>query len=38
LAADLELGLLVLAGKWSIDSMTIEERFAEPSLGWIGKR
>ena len=30
--------VLVLAGKWSIDPMTIEKRFTEPSTGWIGKR
>jgi hypothetical protein len=29
--------VLVLAGKWSIDPMTIEERFTEPSTGWTGK-
>ena len=30
--------VLVLAGKWAIDPMTIEKRFTEPSTGWIGKR
>ena len=33
-----EGAVLVLAGTWSIDPMTIEKRFTEPSLGWIGKR
>lgn len=32
-----EATVLALAGVWSIDPMTIEERFTEPSTGWVGK-
>jgi len=29
--------VLVLAGRGSLDPITTEDRFTEPSTGWIGK-
>lgn len=33
-----ESTVLVLAGRWSLDPTTIEDRFREPSTGWVGRR